>query len=168
MRPGLTATIRPAEPADVSALLRLINDAFLVERVFIDGDRTDAADVARRMRVGEFLAAFVGERMVACVYVEARGARGYFGMLAVDPSCQKAGHGRRLVAAAEDVCRARGCTVMDLQVVNLRTELPAYYRALGYEETGTAPFPEEDASKLKQPCHFVRMTKTLVREGSRG
>jgi hypothetical protein len=49
---------------------------------------------------------------------------------------------------------------MDLRIVNLREELPPFYRRLGYVETGTAPFPEEIKSKL--PCHFVLMSKPLV------
>lgn len=49
---------------------------------------------------------------------------------------------------------------MDLRIVNLREELPPFYRRLGYVETGTAPFQEEIKSKL--PCHFVLMSKPLV------
>jgi hypothetical protein len=48
---------------------------------------------------------------------------------------------------------------MDLQIVNLREELPAFYRKLGYEETGTAPFPTDVVTKL--PCQFVKMSKVL-------
>lgn len=49
---------------------------------------------------------------------------------------------------------------MDLLIVNLRLELPDYYRRLGYLEAGTAPFPEEAHPKL--PCHFVKMYKALA------
>jgi hypothetical protein len=48
---------------------------------------------------------------------------------------------------------------MDLSVVNLRTELLPWYRRLGYETCGTEPFP--DPGKLKQPAHFVLMTRHL-------
>ena len=138
-----------------------------MERSFIEGERTDLADIAARLERGQFLVAFEGEGLVACVYLEVRGERGFFGMLAVDPSRQGAGLGRRLVAEAEAACRARGCTVMDIHVVNLRTELPPYYRALGYVESGTRPFSADALEKLKQPCHFIRMSKPLT-EGSRG
>ena len=86
-----------------------------------------------------------------------QGERGYFGRLAVEPSRQRSGVGSRLIRAAEDDCRAAGCRLMDLTVVNLRTELPAMYHPLGYREDGIKPFPVE--SKL--PCHLVRMTKPL-------
>jgi GNAT superfamily N-acetyltransferase len=91
--------------------------------------------------------------------VEQRGPRGYVGLLSVDPARQKAGIGKRLVKAAEEHCRALGCTAMDLQIVNLRRELPAFYESLGYAESGAAPFPQDVVTKL--PCHFVRMSKPL-------
>ena len=64
-----------------------------------------------------------------------------------------------MVGAAEDHCRALGCRHMDLQTVNLREELPPFYRKLGYEVVGEAPFPE--VAKKKRPCHFVLMSKPL-------
>ena len=67
--------------------------------------------------------------------------------------------GRRLIAEAEEYARAHGCRFMDINVVNLRVELPSFYRALGYEETGTEPFPADSPTKL--PCHFVCMSKPL-------
>ena len=51
---------------------------------------------------------------------------------------------------------------MDLEVVNLREELPAFYRKFGYRVTGTHPFPAMERTKL--PCHFMVMSKPLVAE----
>ena len=51
------------------------------------------------------------------------------------------------------------CRYMELHVVNLRTELPPYYRKLGYDEQGTGPFPDPETAT--QPCHFVVMRKRL-------
>ena len=53
---------------------------------------------------------------------------------------------------------------MDIHIVNLREELPAYYRRLGYVEKGTLPF--SDPSRASQPCHFVVMTKTIGEQAS--
>ena len=92
--------------------------------------------------------------------MEVRGERGYFGLLAVDPALQRSGVGSRLIAIAEDECRSAGCRFMDLTIVNLRTELPAFYQRLGYVESGTLPFPSEQ--EANQPCHLVRMSKPLA------
>jgi len=93
------------------------------------------------------------------VYVEIREDRGYFGLLAVAPERQKAGLGSRLIAMAEEECRAAGCSFMDLTVVNLRKQLPSYYSKFGYVESGVEPFPA--AARAKMPCHLVRMSKRL-------
>ena len=61
---------------------------------------------------------------------------------------------------AEDHCKAQGAHGIDLHIVNVRTELPAYYRRFGYTETGTAPFPAHVKTKI--PCHFVIMSKELI------
>jgi GNAT superfamily N-acetyltransferase len=151
--------IRAARESDAEALVQLINHAFLVERFFIDGDRIDLAGVRQFLKLGVFLLEEEIGRPVACVYVEVRADRGYFGLLSVDPVRQGSGLGKRLVAAAEDYCRESGCAFLDLQIVDLRAELPAFYRKLGYGETGTAPFPADIVTK--QPCHFVKMSKTL-------
>ena len=152
--------MRTATAADVAALARLVNLAFRVEDFFIDGDRTTEAEIARLLGRGRFLVEDDAARgAVACVYVELRGQRGYFGLLSVAPSHQRARLGRGLVDAAEAACREAGCRVMELQIVNLRAELPPYYQRLGYRETGTAPFT--DTWKLRRPCHFVKMEKPL-------
>ena len=136
-----------------------MNAAFKVERFFVDGDRTDLSEISSMLRKGRFLLAEEDGRLLGSVYVEIRGERGYFGLLAIDPARQRAGLGRRLVAEAEAEALATGCRAMDIQVVNLRLELPPFYRRLGYVEIGTAPFPEH--APATQPCHFIRMAKGL-------
>jgi GNAT superfamily N-acetyltransferase len=151
--------LRTAVPEDAEDIARVINAAYQVERFFVDGDRTSPGEVRRLMAGGAFLlVADASGSPAGCVYVEVRGARGYFGLLAVDPGRQGQGIGRKLVAAAEDHCRKAGCKIMDLQVVDVRAELPPLYRSLGYAETGTAPF----TTPSKIPCRFVLMSKALV------
>ncbi len=150
--------VRPAEVSEAPLLMSLINDAFRVEKFFVDSERITLEEVRAFLRKGCFLIAEEGAP-AACVYVELRGDRGYFGLLSVDPTRQKSGFGRTLVQAAEQFCREHGCQAMDMQIVNLRRELPAFYQRLGYSETGTAPWPAEVVTKM--PCHFVRMSKPL-------
>jgi GNAT superfamily N-acetyltransferase len=152
--------IRTATASDVPDLLRVINAAYVVEQFFKAGDRIDWAGVSERFERGTFLVETDEAGAVAgCVYVEIQpDGRGYFGLLSVDPARQGGGLGRRLVEAAEAHCRAAGCREIDLRVVNLRTELPPFYRRLGYVATGTEPYVDADAT---QPCHFVVMSKSL-------
>lgn len=150
---------RLADPGDAESITQVVNAAFRVERFLIDRDRVNAEKVRTMLRQGNFLLAKDAGRLIGCVYVEIRGERAYFGLLAVDPSRQKEGLGRRLIAAAEDYGRTAGCRVMDIRVVNLREELPPFYRRLGYQETGTEPFAAD--AHPKQPCHFIIMSKPL-------
>ena len=153
--------MRNAESADAEGIARLVNAAFRPERFFIDADRTNSEKVRALVEKGKFLLAEDAGVLVACVYVELRGERGYFGLLAVDPARQRTGMGSRMVHAAEDHCRAAGCRFMDLTTVNLRKELPGYYRRRGYMENGTLPFPA-DQHPPKMPCHLVKMSKSLA------
>ena len=158
----LTAeTFRWAVLEDATELAVLINRAYRVEDFFKIGDRTDIAEVAAAMSTGPFiLATDHDHRLIGGIHVEVRGARGYFGMLAVHPEVQGRGLGRQLIAAAETHCRSAGCRGMDLDVVNLRQELPAFYESLGYRVCGTAPFPAVE--RISQPCHFIIMSKPLL------
>jgi GNAT superfamily N-acetyltransferase len=149
--------IRSALIRDAEGVANLVNTAFGPERFFTEEDRTSPDKVRALLETGKFLLLEDWDSLVGCVYVELRGERGYFGLLSVEPGRQRSGLGSRLIGAAEDYCRSAGCRLMDLTLVNLRTELPAMYRRLGYRENGTEPFPAE--SKL--PCHLVRMTKPL-------
>ena len=151
---------RKAEPLEADAIAGLINRAFAVERFFIDGDRTSLEKVQELFGTGDFLVAEDGNTLMGCVYVERRGERGYVGLLSIDPARQRSGLGSRLMAAAEDHARKAGCHAMDLRLVNLRQELPGFYRRLGYAETGTEPFPPD--AKPKRPCHLVTMSKHLA------
>jgi GNAT superfamily N-acetyltransferase len=81
-------------------------------------------------------------------------------MLSIEPSRQGRGLGRDLIDAAEARCREHGCRHVDIHIVNLREELPRFYRQLGYVESGTLPF--SDADRASRPCHFIVMTKALA------
>lgn len=152
--------IREAVAADVEALTRLINSAFVVERVAFEGDRVNADKVRTYMNSGNFLLVENPSQLVGCVYVELDGLRSYLGLLSVDPPRQGSGLGRWLVAAAEDFARAAGCRVMDLRVVSPRSELLPFYQRLGYKETGTAPFAHGVTANV--PAHYILMSKSLV------
>ena len=152
--------IRIARASDAEKITAVINAAFrIAEGFFIDGNRITFAEVQRSLTTGAFLVAEDEHGLSGCVYVEPRGDRAYLGLLSVDPARQQSGLGSRLMAAGEEYCRARGARFMDIYIVNLRTELPAFYEHRGYVENGTTPFPADVPTK--QPCHFINMSKPL-------
>lgn len=141
--------------------MNVINTAFKqAESFFIDRDRIDEAEVRAFLQAGEFLVAEGDVALTGCVYLERRGDRAYIGLLSVDPSRQRSGLGSQLMAAAEDRGRELGCRAADLQIVNLRQELPDFYRRRGYVATGTAPFRPDLVTRM--PCHFIKMSKPLT------
>jgi GNAT superfamily N-acetyltransferase len=148
--------IRRAGHNDAPDLVTIINEAFRVERFFIENDRIDLDEVLELLGKGEFLIA----DEAGCVYIEPRGDRCYLGLLSVRPAVQSTGLGRRLMTAAEDRARELRCQFIDIRVVNLRAELPPFYRRMGYAETGTSEFPAGVETLL--PCHFLNMSKPLT------
>lgn len=153
--------VRVASAADCGALAALINSAFAIEK-FLEGERTDEKQLREMMQKGQFLLGCDDAgQLVASVYVEVRGARGYFGMLAVHPEHQKNGLGTKMVGAAEEYCRGKGCDAMDLCVLSLRPELPPLYRKLGYAESGVEEFHPPRAFIGTAECHCIVMSKEL-------
>ena len=151
---------RTATQSDAGAIARLVNAAFLVERFFIERDRTNPATVRSLMEKGEFLLAEDAPNIVGCIYTEMRSERGYFGMLSIEPSRQGMGVGRRIVDAVEKIFRDAGCKFCDLKTVNVRTELHDLYHRWGYVDTGTATY--DDPTPTKIPVHFIDMAKPLL------
>lgn len=151
--------IREADLSEAVTLAGLINRAFEVERFFLHGDRTNPEEVCELFAKGHFLVAEDSGGLAGCVYIEKRGARGYLGLLSIEPRWQRQGLGLRLTAATEDFARSLGCDVMDLRIVSVREELPAFYRRAGYVEARTEPFPAEANPQIA--CHFIVMSKLL-------
>ena len=153
--------VRVAEARDSNAIVAVINVAFrLSEGFLIDRDRIDLETVQDLFQKGTFLVA-EDSFLCGCVYVEPRGSdRSYLGLLAVDPRLQKSGLGSQLMYAAEAHCAKAGSRFMDLRIVSVRKELPAFYHRHGYVETGTEPFTPDLNPKV--PCHFVWMSKPLI------
>jgi len=139
----------------------VINAAFAIE-TFLEGTRTDDERLAAMMQKGEILLVEDSSgQILACIYAETHGTRGYLGMLAVNPARQRSGLGKRLLSAAEDHFRAKGCEAVDISVLSLRPELLPIYRRLGFSETGTEEFQMSSTLKDNQECHCIKMSKPL-------
>ncbi|WP_124848449.1 GNAT family N-acetyltransferase [Acidipila sp. EB88] len=163
----MESEFRFAMESDVAAITSLVNVAYQVEKFFKIGERTHEGEIRGLLARGRFLLFENATDLVACVYLEVRGERGYVGMLSVSPAHQRQGIAARIMAAGEEFCREMGCHFMDLSVVNLRTELPPIYAKFGYQVTGSAPFPA-DEMPVKLPCSFVLMSKPLMEQVSAG
>ncbi|MBA3458684.1 MAG: GNAT family N-acetyltransferase [Deltaproteobacteria bacterium] len=160
---NLAISVRRATPRDAPALAELVNEAYAIEKTFLDGDRCSEEEIAEMCEPGSrgvFLVLEQAGGLAAAVWLERRGGAGYFGMLSVRPGLQGMGLGKRLVRIAEAMAEATGATEMTLRIINLREELARWYKSLGYREVGTAPFA--DPRSLKRPCHFVEMSKDLA------
>jgi len=82
-----------------------------------------------------FLALEAG-RIVGCIFVLERADDFYVGKLAVEPSLQGQGVGRRLMLAAEHVALSRGKCAIELQTRIELSENHAAFSRLGFRETG--------------------------------
>jgi GNAT superfamily N-acetyltransferase len=156
-----TVDVRAATEADVDAIVALVNAAFAVERAFLDRDRTSPSEILALLGKGTFLV-LDDDRgaLVASVYLERRGERAYLGMLSIQPSRQGTGLGRAMMVASEAHARRWNCTAIDIRIVNLRRELPPFYRALGFSESGRTDIVEDPFTR--EPYHFILMTKGLA------
>ena len=157
-----TATIRQADASDTARLVELINAAYAIED-FLEGTRINADALAAHLEKGAILVAEERDgRLVACVYLEPRGERGYMGLLAVDPAQQRRGLAQQLAAAGEDWLIERGCQMIEILVLSLRPELLTLYRRFGFAETGTEEFRYPRAFKPGVECHCIKMEKPLT------
>jgi GNAT superfamily N-acetyltransferase len=154
-------TFREADERDIDAMMEVVNAAFEEEAFFVNRPRTHAAQLAEHFRTGHFLLAHRGAQLIASVYYEVRGERGYLGMLAVRPAEQRSGLGRAVMQAAEGVLREAGCSIAEIAVVNVRTALLQAYAKLGYRESGVTEPPQELLEKLTMPVQLIKMEKPL-------
>ncbi|MGH9736523.1 MAG: GNAT family N-acetyltransferase [Candidatus Acidiferrales bacterium] len=158
---GPAVRVRVATERDIHAIVSVVNAAFVVED-FIEGTRTDVANMTELMRKGEFLVAEDdSNHIAACVYTEVRGERGYLGMLSVDPPRQGTGLGRVMVEAAENHCRNRGCCWIDLRVLSPRRELLPFYAKFGYTQLRTEDFQPPRPLRVPIECYGIILSKAL-------
>lgn len=128
--------LRPAAPADREAVERLVEAAYggYVERIGrrpapMDADYVvliAAGRVTVAERDGEVAGVLVLVPMEDHLLVE---------NIAVDPTAQHTGLGRRLMTHAEDEARALGLSELRLYTNERMVENIAWYPRLGYRET---------------------------------
>lgn len=157
--------VRRAAEDEAEAIASLVNTACAHEADFAPATRTSTDEIRGLLDRGDFLVIedHAAGRLAAAVFVAQQDGRGELALLAVAPDVAPTfateNLRNRLIAIAEALFEADGCTSIELSVANLRTELPPLYRSLGYRDAGTVPF--RGAQSPRQPCHLIRMTKEL-------
>ncbi len=165
---------------DVAAVVALVQAAYrgepsrrgwTTEADLIEGQRVDAAMVAEVLADPDavVLTARDDGRLVACCELRHRPeqAEVHFGMFAVEPTTQGGGLGRRVLTEAERTARDRWrAERMVMTVLEVRTELLAWYERRGYAptgETGDFPYGDERFGVPTRPdLRFVVLAKELV------
>jgi GNAT superfamily N-acetyltransferase len=129
--------VRDAEPRDAPALARLLGElgypatADQVERRL---ERLGAADRLLVAEAGGEVVGLAGLHVSPSVEYDADAAQ--VSAIVVDESRRGEGIGRALMVALEAEARSRGCVLLFLTTAERRADAHAFYRALGYEETG--------------------------------
>jgi N-acetylglutamate synthase-like GNAT family acetyltransferase len=132
-------TIRDASADDAQSLARLVGQlgypaesAALAERV----NRLTSSP-ADRLVVAELDGHVVGLVSIhVSLVLEYDEPAAKLGALAVDERYRRRGIGEALVAAMEDEARVRGCRLIYLTSAQPRSDAHAFYRRIGFDETG--------------------------------
>jgi ribosomal protein S18 acetylase RimI-like enzyme len=132
--------IRPATRDDLVAIEDIVERAYggYVERIGMRPGPLDA-DYAEKLRGGLISVVEAGGRggeVCALLVMVEMPEHMLVENVAVDPGRQGEGIGRALLAHAEQRARAAGLDEMRLYTHSKMTENRAFYRRLGYRETG--------------------------------
>ncbi|KAH7139771.1 hypothetical protein B0J13DRAFT_447535 [Dactylonectria estremocensis] len=179
---AITIKIPSPTDADDASLTSLLAD--IVNTVYKEAEadiflpsyqRTSSTEISQYLRDGQLAVAYLNStsEAVGCVFIKLLTPdRGEFGMLALDSRHKGTGLGRQMALFAEDECRRRGCTVMQLELLVPTTfqhagkaRLQAWYLRMGYKVVKLGSFDEDypDLAKiLAGPTEYRVFDKSLV------
>jgi|SRR6185437_4035684 len=167
--------LQKATLQNIPQLEILINSAYrgdsskkgwTTEADLLDGIRTDVDSLKEMIsRSGAIILQSFTEHNVlqGCVYLEKRKNKMYLGMLTVSPMLQAKGIGKQLLIEAEKYAQSQECSLIEMTVISVRTELIEWYKKHGYKDTGEKrPFPNDIKFGIpKQPLEFIVMQKEI-------
>jgi ribosomal protein S18 acetylase RimI-like enzyme len=133
--------IRRATPADASAVAELTNEAY-ARYVPLIGRAPEpmTADYARMLAEHDGWLLYHGEQLAGLIILVRQPDALLIYSVAVAPTAQKRGHGRRLLACAEQEARQAGYHQVRLYTNAVMVENIALYERLGYVETSREAF----------------------------
>ncbi|OAA49558.1 Acyl-CoA N-acyltransferase [Metarhizium rileyi] len=190
------------DAALVTSLVEIVNRVYRETEadLFLPGvKRTDEAEISRLAREGLLAVAYgpiphphpgqnhrpdqhsdqqqrpASPKPVGCVYVKQLSPTlGNFGMLAIDAEHQGGGLGRAMVRFAEEHCRDKGCTVMQLELLvpatsehAFKSRMQAWYQRMGYRLVKLGNFNQDYpdlAPRLAGPAEYRVFEKHLAQE----
>lgn len=147
---------RPAQVQDADAISALVNRAYrgdssragwTTEADLLDGKRTTTEDVLALLNRHDavIITGWVAETLMVtlCAEWHAEEQVAHLGMIAVEPTAQNQGYGKKMILVAEQLAVTRwGVRASQMAVVSVRETLIAFYQRLGYRATGELkPFP---------------------------
>jgi ribosomal protein S18 acetylase RimI-like enzyme len=151
-----TLRYRNATPADVPAVVALVNSAYrgdssrlgwTTEADLLDGQRTDAEEISELISRPNslILLALLDQQLLGSVHLARQADGAYLGMFTVRPGWQGQGIGKVFLATAERTVRERfAADCLRMTVIDRRSELIAFYERRGYRRTGRFnPFPDD-------------------------
>src|SRR3954471_23660433 len=121
--------IRPFQLDDQAAVIELWRRCSLLRP-----QNDPVKDIVRKLKVQRnlFLVGVVDGAIVASVMASYDGHRCWVNYLAVDPSHQRRGFGRAIMAEVERLVRERGCPKINLQVRSTNADVIAFYKSIGF------------------------------------
>lgn len=174
----MAISFRRATDADLDAVVALVEAAYRGESAragwtheadLVGGRRIDATTLRAQVASGTtvLVAEFdAGALEGCCALTPLAPGVVAFGMFAVVPARQARGTGSALLAEAVRSARDDlGATTLELDVIDLRTELIAWYERRGFVGAGTArAFPYGDdrfGDPFRPDLRFTVMTRSL-------
>ncbi len=181
-----TLNFRAANESDLDQVYTLVNRCFRGESAksgwtheaeLLDGDRIDVAGLRELIEApgSRIELVFSNSALVGCVHLKYSDRQAYVGMVSVDPTQQANGLGKLILSHCEQLAVDWGCQRIGMTVINVRSELIAYYERRGYALTGgSEPFPwglsqpRSSNGKMVAPeqsdlC-LLQMQKSLTKE----
>lgn len=154
----MTHSIIRAEKQDAGPIAALVNSAYrgessrqgwTTEADLLAGRRTDIEEILRLISSDEsmLLVCKINAELIGSVHLQKKEEQVYLGMLAVSPSIQGRGIGKRLLEAAERAAQETwAVNKAVMTVIASRNELVAFYQRRGYRRTGVSKaFPANPA-----------------------